>query len=453
MGVDELLAELTVVKAENAALRAELEEIKRLLRRNSTNSSAPPSGDPPDVSRRKKKPTGKKRGGQRGHKGTARLLVPVSKVDRVVEHAIEGACECGCSEVILRAPERRQVFELPAIKPEITEHRRHRGWCQQCRRRRRAVLPRWVRSGLLGPRAQAFIASLTGAYQMSRRDAERFLAENLGLKISLGTVSSTEAVVSEALAPAWEQAREHVRAAPIKNIDETTHAGPDGKTAWVGSTPEAACLQVGLDRSRASLVAFVGLAIGIFGTDRYVVYDCIPTARRQLCWAHIVRTFQALVDDGGEPERVGLMLLELTRQVLHAWNEWKRGRKKRDEIEPVLRRSRADLERLLSTYIELPGLRTLAHAFVLTPESVWLFTTNADVDPTNNRAERDLRMLVMWRRTSFGTQSARGDRFLERILTVTQTLRRQGARLLGFLVDSLQACLVPSAAPRLLPSR
>jgi transposase len=456
VGVDELLAELAVVKAENTALKAELEEIKRLLRRNSTNSSAPPSTDPPDVKRPKKETTGKKRGGQQGHKGNTRLLVPASKVVHVVEHAIEGACKCGCTEVKLRAPERRQVVELPEIKPDITEHRAQRGWCEGCGRRRRAVLPSGVPSGMLGPRAQAFIASLTGAYQLSRRDAVRFLAENLGLKVSLGTVSNTEAAVSEALAPAWEQAREHMRAAPMKNLDETTHAGPEGRTAWVGSTPEATCLQVGLDRSRVSLVAFlgvIGLATGIIGTDRYLVYDCIPTARRQLCWAHIVRAFQALVDDGGEHARVGTMLLDLTRQVLHAWNEWKRGRKKRDEIEPVLRRSRADLERLLSTYIDLPGLRTLAHAFVLTPESVWLFTTNAAVEPTNNRAERDLRMLVMWRRTSFGTQSVRGDRFLERILTVTQTLRRHGTRLLDFLVDSVQARLVPSAAPRLLPSR
>ena len=193
---------------------------------------------------------------------------------------------------------------------------------------------------------------------------------------------------------------------------------------------------------------FLGVIVGIVGTDRYAVYDVLAAER--LCWAHIVRTFQALVDDGGEHERVGSMLLELSRQVLHAWNEWKRGRKKRDEIEPVLRRSRADLERTLSNHTALPGLRTLAHAFVLTPASVWLFTINPDVDPTNNRAERDLRLLVMWRRTSFGTESLRGDRFVERILTVTQTLRRQGSRLLSFLVDSVVARRLQSAAPRLL---
>ncbi|MDP2343443.1 MAG: transposase [Deltaproteobacteria bacterium] len=335
MGVDELLAENAALRAELAAMKVQLEKLERLLRRNSTNSSAPPSLDPPDVKRREKKKTGRKRGGQPGHKGHTRLLVPLSKVNVVVEHPIVGMCKCGCAEVQLRPPWRRQIFEFPEIRPTITEHRIHRGWCQRCRRRRRSFLPTGIPSGILGPRAQAIIASLTGAYQMSQRDAERFLAENLGLKLSLGSVSNTEAVVSEALAPALNEAREHVRAAPVKNVDETKHARPEGKTAWVGSTPEAACLQVGLDRSRASLIAFLGMIIGIVGTDRYAVYDALAADRRQLCWAHIVRTFQALVDDGGEHERVGSMLLELSRQVLHAWNEWKRGRKKRDEIEPV----------------------------------------------------------------------------------------------------------------------
>jgi transposase len=105
----------------------------------------------------------------------------------------------------------------------------------------------------MGPRMQAMVATLTGSFHVSRRDAERFLDENLGMKVSLGTISNTEGIVSEALAAAHAEAHEHVKQAPVKNVDETGHAGPKGKTAWVASTPQATCIKVGLDRSRASL--------------------------------------------------------------------------------------------------------------------------------------------------------------------------------------------------------
>jgi transposase len=135
VGIEELRAENTALKSEVAELKARLEEIEKMLRRNSTNSSAPPSSDGPNVQRPKKPPTGKKRGAQPGQKGTARLLLPPNEVDHVVEHAIEGACGCGCSTVRLRKPERRQVFELPEMKPVVTEHQLQRGWCSRCNRR------------------------------------------------------------------------------------------------------------------------------------------------------------------------------------------------------------------------------------------------------------------------------------------------------------------------------
>jgi transposase len=442
MGIDDLLAENAQLKAENAQLRSRLDDIERMLRRNSTNSSAPPSSDGPKVQRPKKPATGKKRGGQPGQRGATRMLLPVGEVDNVVEVVIVGACSCGCSDVRLRSPQRHQVFELPELRPIVTEHRMQRGWCRGCNRRRRARWPAGVPTGCMGPRMQAMVATLTGSFHVSRRDAERFLDENLGMKVSLGTISNTEGIVSEALAAAHAEAHEHVKQAPVKNVDETGHAGPKGKTAWVASTPQATCIKVGLDRSRASLEGFIDVNVGVIGSDRYAVYNSVEPGRRQLCWAHIVRAFKSLVDDGGEHARVGQMLLSTAREVLHGWNEYRRRRKRRDEIEALIRRSRANLNWLLSRYTSLPGLRTLAHAFVLAPESLWLFTTRNDVEPTNNLAERDLRPLVMWRKTSFGTESLRGDRFMERVLTVKQTLRRYGPGLYAFVVDSVKAKLV-----------
>ena len=451
MGIVELLTENAQLRAENAELKRRLDQIERLLRRNSTNSSSPPSSDGPKVQRPKKPLTGKKRGGQPGQRGATRFLVPVGEVDHVVEVGLSEPCTCGCTELDSRKPRRHQVTELPAKRSFIVEYRMQRGRCRGCRRRRHAGLPAGVPTGCLGPNMQAMIATLTGSFHVSRRDTERFLDENLGVKVSLGTVSNTEAVVSEALADAHAEAHAHVWQAPVRNVDETSHAGPEGKTAWVVSTPQVACIHVGLDRSRASLAKVVDVDVGVIGSDRYAVYNVVAAERRQLCWAHVVRAFKALVDDGGEHARVGQMLLTTARDVLHGWNEYRRRRKRRAEIEPLLRRGRADLNWVLSKYTALPGLRTLAHAFVLS-DSMWLFTKRDDVEPTNNLAERDLRPLVMWRKTSFGTASERGDRFMERALTVTQTLRRHGSRLYAFVVDSLKAKLMASAGPRLLPS-
>jgi hypothetical protein len=86
--------------------------------------------------------------------------------------------------------------------------------------------------------------------------------------------------------------------------------------------------------------------------------------------------------------------------------------------------------------MELVGLRTLAHAFWLTPASVWLFTTRDDVEPTNNLAERDLRGFVLRKRKTFFTQSWRGDRFVERVSTVVITCRKQQRNLFDFIIDS-----------------
>ena len=136
-------------------------------------------------------------------------------------------------------------------------------------------------------------------------------------------------------------------------------------------------------RSQPRVVVEALVDVGVIGSS----------AARQLCWAHLARAFQALVDDGGEQARGGQLLLMTAQEVLHGWNEY-RQRKCRDEIEPLLRRGRADLNWSLSKYIALPGLRTPAHAFV-SSDSMWLLTKREDVEPTNNLAERDLQPLVM----------------------------------------------------------
>jgi transposase len=446
-----LSVEVQRLKSENEAHIARITELERQLRKNSTNSSAPPSGDPPNVDRPKRPPSNKKRGGQPGHKGHRRDLAPPDRVDRSSTHPLAEACEhCGeAAAVHERRFVTRQWWEVPEPKPVVSEAVIETGRCACCRRRRRGEAPEDMPAGCLGPRAQALVATLTGAFQMSRREAEKFLAEVMGIDISLGTVSNTEAVVSDALAPAWAEAKEAVQTAPVKHVDETGNkrAGQHN-TSWIASTPLVAVFLLGATRDRQAFLDFVGAGADITVTDRYAVYDVLPPDRRQLCWAHILRVFKLLLDErDARSRRVGQVLLRCGRAALHAYNEHKRGRLSKVVRDEKVARCRSQMDWQLAKNMDLVGLRTLAHVFWLTPESVWLFLTRDDVSPTNNLAERDLRRLVIWKKTSFGTGSVRGDRFAERMLSVVMTCRKQMRSFFHYVtevVGGVDAKLLPS---------
>lgn len=459
-----LSVEMEKVKAENVELREaivardeRIAALERELRRNSTNSSAPPSSDPPTVKKPKKARTGKKRGAQPGHKGNARTRVAAERVDNFVRCSVSGPCpHCGSDDIrSVHVSESRQVFELPKLAPIVTQFDIESGRCGGCHRRRRAVLNADVPAGCLGPQAQALVATLTGTFQLSRRDAERFFGEVLGIDISLGTISNTEAIVSDALAPAQKEALTHVRHAPVKGVDETGHKNAgERSTTWIGTTPEVAAFRVGVHRDTDALIALLGdNPLGVVNTDRYAVYNILHREQRQLCWAHMRRTFKALIEEGGDAERVGRRLLDNTKGVLRAVREHRAGQIDDDELHRRVEGSRSEMNWLLYDNKHLTGLQTLLEAFVLSPESVWLFTTRADVEPTNNMAERDLRRFVMWRRRSFGSRSERGDRFMERICTVVASIRKQGRELFRFVVDALTAHRLGQDAPPLIALR
>jgi transposase len=250
------------------------------------------------------------------------------------------------------------------------------------------------------------VATLTGTCQLSRRDAELFLTEVMGIDIRLGTVSATGKIVSEAMAPIHEQASAALRKQKVAGVDETMHkrAGERG-TTWVGTSPQIAVFLAGVRRARDVFFKLFGENFGgVINTDRYVVYDVIPPARRQLCWAHLKRAFKALLDEGGDAARVGRRLLDNTKNVLKAVRERRAGRMPVEDFARTIDASKSEMRWLLADNRHLTGLRTILEAFVLTPESVWLFTTRDDVDATNSMAERDLRRFVIWRKTSSVTQ-------------------------------------------------
>jgi transposase len=186
-------------------------------------------------------------------------------------------------------------------------------------------------------------------------------------------------------------------------------------------------------------------------SDRAKVFGDWAMAMRQICWAHLIRKFVDFSQRAGPAQRFGKELLECAHLVFHDWHAFKRGELTRDElwtwIRPVRLHFENTLERArIAGITEVSGscADVLAHR-----EALWTFVTHEGVEPTNNHAERALRPMVLWRKRSFGCQSERGQRFVERIMTVAATARKQGHDILDFLRKSREAACSGAAAPRL----
>ena len=306
---EELLAEnaalkcrVAEVESENATLRVRLAEIEARLGMNSRNSSKPPSSDPPNVAARpKRKPSGRKRGGQPGHKGTTRSLLSPDKVDRVVDLKPPSCGKCGAP---LRGddqrPTRRQVINVPPIKPDVTEYRQHTLACGDCGARTTATLPRGVGSSAFSSRIKAMLAMCSGVYRLSRRTVEGLMSDFFGVDISLGSVSACEGTVSDAVAAPVAEARKYVEAAPVVHADETGYrqalqadqASPPGEAStkpkakawlWVAVTTYVTTFLVHARRNTAAARELLGSFAGVLVSDRWSAYNFIDAARRQLC--------------------------------------------------------------------------------------------------------------------------------------------------------------------------
>lgn len=484
--LEALLAERDRQLAERDARIAQLEqrvaEFEERLASNSSNSGKPPSSDSPSAraKRRKaasqrRKRSGRKRGGQPGHKGHSRELVPVEEVEAVVPCRPE-TCR-GCGEALPGGLEpvavhREQVFELPPIKPHVTEYQCERLACPACGTETSGVKPADAPRGGFGPRLTAFVAMLTGVFHLGRRRAVELLRDAVGVRMSLGAVSACERRVSDALSAAHEEARKHVASSSdTRYVDATTWWSGTSMTAvWVVATSAVTFLAITARSTRAALLGLIDRVSGRLVCDRATVFNCWVGDARQTCWAHLLRYFESMLQRDGPSNGVGYHLCLLTGAMFHVWHESKTGRIDRARLQAALRDPRNDplphakrapmslvehFRRLLEEGTRCDHAKTAGTCRDLLTkhwDAMWTFLDVEGVEPTNNHGERELRWAVLWRKRSFGTQSDRGDRFAERILTTARTLRKQQRHLHTFLVQSLRADWGDAPRPSLLPS-
>jgi transposase len=308
-----------------AKLEAEVRDLTARLNQNSQNSK-PPSSDGPHVKRKPPKASsGRIPGGQPGHTPHQRVLVSVDDVDRIITCKPEQCRRCG--EPLTGSdpkPWRHQVMELPPVRPYITEYQRHRLRCPGCGITTCGELPAGIAPTCYGPRLASIVALCTGSDRMSKRMAMSFCREVLGIKLSVGEVSQIEQTVTQAVAPAVEEAAVYVQSCDL-NIDETPwKERQKRRTLWTMVTTKLSVFAITTGRGTTVLRELVGEWYGsILTSDRAKVYDSYPLRRRQICWSHLLRDFQAMIDRGGPGQEVGDALLEHAR-VVFAWWHWVR---------------------------------------------------------------------------------------------------------------------------------
>jgi transposase len=430
-------------------------ELEERLGKNSTNSSKPPSSDPPSVKRRPPAPaSGKKRGGQPGHRRHSRPLVPPERLRQVIE-CKPPACRCCGHDLQGDDPQplRHQVAELPPIEPTVDEYRLHRLECPHCGTSTCAALPPGVPTGAFGPRLRAILSVLAGAYRLGKRPIRQLASDLFGLSISVGMIARLERQAAAELQAPVEELRQYVRDADSAHIDETSwKQGRDKAWLWVAVTRLVTVFAIATSRGAE-------VARDLLGTDRrkVVISDRFKSytwiKRRQFCWAHLDRDFQAMVDRGGESAEVGRRLLTHSQRIFDWWHRVRDGTMARATLQSnvaMLRFAfRDDLRRG-----EACGCAKTAGTCreLLAGEThLWTFVRVEGVEPTNNDAERALRHGVIYRKLSGGTDGESGSRFVERILTVVATCRQQGINVLDYLTRYYQARLDDEAAPSLLP--
>ncbi len=439
------------LRKDNVALKTEVQSLKEKLNTNSSNSSKPPSQDPHRDKKQKKK-RGRRRGGQPGHAGKNRTPYPPEKVTQTIQHAPPHCPHCGNNDLkIFKVVESFQTVEIPKPLPIVTQHERVRCHCQECGRASNGQFPAGLSKKLLGPRAMALFAILIAKLHSGRRDAKDLMEEYFGIKFSLGLTSSITNVVGASLEEGWKAARDAIHVSPIVHGDETSwFENHKLKWLWHASAPEAALFQILGSRSGKSAQEVLGDQAGrLLISDRFSAYTWF--VQRQYCWAHLKRDFAKMAERCGNGKMIGRLLGGLTKQVFVLWNKYLKGqwnlKKCKRRMSPLRKAVRESLE--LGMEIGDPKTAATCKHLLKGEAHLWSFLEKEGIEPTNNEAERGLRPAVIWRKISLGTHSEGGMRFVERILTIMATLKKQKRGLWTYLEQAVSCELQGQTAPAL----
>ena len=436
--------QLNAVLLENKQLKEKIAALNEKLNTNSSNSSKPPSQDP-NRKTRKIKPTGKKRGGQPGHQRNMRQLTPPEEVTKVFDIKPEACTSCG-EKTFDDAPVRteiRQVAELPEIKPDVYQYNIHTCRCGRCGKHVKANVPPEA-VGAFGPRLMGFIAILSAEFHAPKRKVVNLLGY-LNIRISLGTVCKTQALAGKILEGPCEKIRQFTLNQASLNGDETSWK-IQGKRCWlwIATTPKSVFFKIDPSRSAEAFKRVYGDNFNkLLTTDRCASYND-HQGERQLCLGHIDRDFEKIEGRGDFDQTIGEYLKREMDGVFKQWHSYKDGKISHTEMRKIIENQHVGsfkgLLEIGATASNVTSKTQNTCSNLLKDfANMWTFLRYEGVEPTNNLAERDVRHGVLWRKISFGNQSESGKIFVQRMLTVVMTMKKQAQNALDYLVTCFQA--------------
>jgi transposase len=462
----ELIQQLVATVERLTARVEELERKNALLTTDSSNSSKPPSSDGPQTKLRPRpaqKSRKRKPGGQPGHKGTKRALIPTEQAKEVIPVFPDACCHCGAVLEPEPAPDkptgkywRHQVIDIPEPKPEFTEYHLHCIRCS-CGTENWAKIPKEARSGF-GPRVTALLAHLTGLHRVTRRGCQEIAKTIFGIDICFGSVCKLHQDVSESLAAAHEDVRQALAKEPVLNIDETGW-NTLGLACWLWAlvTPSIAFYHIAKSRGSKVLRELLGDEYkGILCSDMYSAYKAFHHGVRQFCWAHIIRGIRGIKHACRSPDAVRfskLMLAEIGR-MFALWHAFKKGHLDRQTLVKKSLPIRSRMKKCLNLHLSSSDyhVRKTAKSLLKHWDGLFTFLEHEGVEPTNNSAERAVRPAVQWIKICFGNQSEEGEILTARLLTAERSCILQGRNPYKFIVDSVTAYRNGLPGPTWIPA-
>jgi transposase len=420
-------------------LHERVEALEARLTQNSTTSHRPPSSDSPYKKPRKRTTATmhQKAGGKAGHPGHRQALLPPTTVCEVRPER----CICGHPTfAVTTAYHTHQVIELPPIAMDVTHWILHQGWCAGCGRWTKAQVPAAHAMGY-GPRFSALMGELAGTYGNGRRMVQTFCASVLGVPISLGAIQKVLDRVTQAVEPYYVEIAQQARQAPVNYIDETPwYCDRVLAWLWVMVSEQVAFYMIHPRRSKEAFAALIDDWAGLLVSDGYGVYQSWVEAR-QTCLAHLIRMARGLAERQNlDIAACGQWALAELQRLCHMakappqggeWRAWY-----------------ARLCKLIDHYHDRQDeAGRLARRLLREMDSLWVFLVHHGVEPTNNRAERALRYGVLWRKRSLGTASDKGNRWVERILSLKETCRLRSVATYKVLVDAMTSFFTGQQPP------
>lgn len=410
--------------------------LEKRLGKNSGNSSKPPSTDPKPDTPEKGKPD------KQPHPGKARAPYPPEQVDQHIQCKRECCPHCNSNKLEQLAETFIwQQAELPVVKAIITQYNCLKYHCKTCGHHSVGQLPEGVPLSAFGPKLMAFLACLTGRFHLSKREAITLIHDLYGIELSEGTVINLEENVAKALDEIYQRIHRCVIQGIFpRHFDETTWRNKGKRHyAWIGTTQAAAYYQIDPHRSLEAFYKMIGTATALPSTtDRYNVYNILD-GPHQYCLAHLIREFHAFAEQEGHDGKIGHKIEQELRYACKTHGTYRDREISKHQRDARLRRSRRRLDDFFLDAMAFGSdeLAELSMRLADDSEHLWMFMQVEGMEPTNNMAERDLRKLVLWRKKSYGTRSLRGQRFVERITSVVETLKKNGQNVLRFIEETV----------------